>query len=69
MRGSCRSMLVLVGQGYIGSRIRYSMRGSYRSMMDLIGHGLYLILNNVLYEKFMQVHVGPCWTWFILALE
>ena len=38
------------------------MRSSCRSMLVLVGHSLYKLLNKVLYERFMQVHVGPYWT-------
>ena len=38
------------------------MRSSCRSMLVLVGHSLYNLLNKVLYERFMQVHVGPYWT-------
>ena len=31
-------------------------------MLVLVGHSLYKLLNKVLYERFMQVHVGPYWT-------
>ena len=31
-------------------------------MLVLVGHSLYNLLNKVLYERFMQVHVGPYWT-------
>ena len=40
----------------------YCMRSSCRSMLVLVGHSLYKLLNKVLYERFMQVHVGPYWT-------
>ena len=45
------------------------MRNSCRSMLVLAEQGLYWLLNKVFYERFIQVHDGPYWTWFIFNFE